>query len=426
MKARPGDGKVLSAVSLSTSRDLLAGRYRLDGLLGTGGMGDVHRAWDTRLSRFVAIKLFRSSLDATASRRFDSEVRTLAGLSHPALVSVYDAGASDATPFVVLQLVEGRTLHDRIGDGPMTPDEVRDLGARLADALAYVHAHDVVHRDIKPSNILLDTADTAYLADFGLARLTGATRLTSTGELMGTAAYLAPEQVRGKDLGFPVDIYALGLVLLECLTGYREYEGTEVESAVARLHRPPDIPRTLPGDLVRLLTRMTALTPRRRPTALHCARVLGEGDGSTEPVRRTDVRKSVLVGVTTLVLGAAGTAWALSGDSPSTSAPPAGTSSTPSGPAASTTSSAGSSESSDSSDSSDSSSTEPQLTGGKLPVGNSSPGTSSTPGDSATPTTSSPAASSNPTTTTPAPETGPANNGRDKSAENSPTHRNGG
>ncbi|MEO6086382.1 MAG: serine/threonine-protein kinase [Umezawaea sp.] len=374
-------------MSLSPSRELLAGRYRLDKLLGTGGMGDVHRAWDTRLSRFVAVKLFRSTLDPTAARRFDSEVQTLASLSHPALVSVYDAGTSESTPFVVLQLVEGRTLHDRIGDGPLTPDQVRELGARLADALAYVHAHDVVHRDIKPSNILLDTAETAYLADFGLARLTGATRLTSTGELMGTAAYLAPEQVRGKHLGHPVDIYALGLVLLECLTGYREYEGSEVESAVARLHRQPDIPRTLPADLVRLLTRMTALSPRRRPTALYCARVLGDGEGTTKPVRRTDVRKGVLAGVATVVLGGVGIAWALSGESPATSAPPGGPSSgsATSGPAAVTGSSAGSS--AGSSESADSSSPGVRLTGGEQPAGNPTSGSAPTTGTSIATTT---------------------------------------
>ncbi len=297
---------------------LLADRYQLDGILGTGGMGDVHRAWDTRLSRFVAVKLFRSSLDAVSVRRFDSEVRTLAALSHPGLVSVYDAGTDGDSPFVVLQLVEGRTLHNRIGDGPLSPEEVRSLGARLADALAYVHAHDVVHRDVKPSNILLDTDGHAYLADFGLARLTGATRLTSTGEMMGTAAYLAPEQVRGKNLGFPVDVYALGLVLLECLTGYREYEGSEVEAAVARLHRPPDMPDDLPADLAHLLTRMTALTPRRRPTALQCAQALR----AIPPDRSTRARKAILAVTAAAALGLVGGAWVLlGGQDPATSTP---------------------------------------------------------------------------------------------------------
>jgi eukaryotic-like serine/threonine-protein kinase len=269
--------------------------------------------------------MFRSGLDAVSARRFDGEARTLAALSHPGLVSVYDAGTDGDSTFLVLQLVDGRTLHNRIGDGPLSPEEVRTLGARLADALAHVHANDVVHRDVKPSNILLDTEGNAYLADFGLARLTGATRLTGTGEMMGTAAYLAPEQVRGKDLGFPVDVYALGLVLLECLTGYREYEGTEVEVALARLHRPPDLPDDLPPDLAHLLTRMTALTPRRRPTALQCAQLLRAGtDGSTG----SGARRAILVATALTAVVLAGGAWALTGrQEPTTSGPSPTTSS---------------------------------------------------------------------------------------------------
>jgi serine/threonine protein kinase len=305
---------------------LLADRYRLGRVLGSGGMGDVHRAWDTRLGRFVAVKVFRASLDAVSARRFDGEARTLAALSHPGLVSVFDAGTDGDSTFLVLQLVDGRTLHNRIGDGPLSPEEVRSLGAHLADALAYVHAHDVVHRDVKPSNILLDADGDAYLADFGLARLTGATRLTGTGEMMGTAAYLAPEQVRGKDLGCPVDVYALGLVLLECLTGHREYEGGEVESAVARLHRPPDIPEDLPPDLARLLTRMTALTPRRRPTALQCAQLLRAGADGHAGSR---TRKAILAATAVAAVVLVGGAWAFTGDQdPTTSAPTPTTSST--------------------------------------------------------------------------------------------------
>jgi len=322
-------------VSVPTS-EVLGGRYRLEGLLGTGGMGEVHRAWDTRLRRFVAVKLFHAGLDATANRRFDSEVRTLAALSHPGLVSVYDAGIDGSAPFVVLQLVNGRTLRDRINDGPLSPDEVRPLGAHLAEALAYVHANEIVHRDVKPSNILLDGEDTAYLADFGLARLTGATRLTGTGEMMGTAAYLAPEQVRGREVDCPADVYALGLVLLECLTGRPEYQGSDVESAVARLHRPPNVPRDLPEDLARLLTRMTALTPRRRPTAAQCAQTLRKG---VVPLRDTRTRRGILVATAVTAVALTGGAWLLTGD-PTTSAPPprpGATSSSPEQPAATST-----------------------------------------------------------------------------------------
>ena len=331
----------------TNSDELLADRYRLDGILGAGGMAEVHRAWDTRLRRFVAIKLFQLGTDAVARRRFDNEIRTLACLSHPGLVSVYDAGTSDRTAFVVLQLVNGLTLHDRINRGPLSPAETRRVGARLADALAYVHALGVVHRDVKPSNILLDSKGNAYLADFGLARLTSSTHLTQTGQLVGTAAYLSPEQVRGGEIGGAADVYALGLVLLECLTGQREYQGTEVEAAVARLHRPPAVPRDLPADLVRVLSLMTSLSPRRRPSAVECARILRDEAGSAAipaavvdqdeveddwieqhaalaPTRvpaRLRASKVVLVAAAAAVLGISGVALAPKGPEPTTSAP---------------------------------------------------------------------------------------------------------
>ncbi|GAA3464002.1 hypothetical protein GCM10018963_60150 [Saccharothrix longispora] len=255
--------------------DLFAGRYRFDGLLGSGGTADVHRAWDTRLDRFVAVKLFTLDDDPTARRRFQHEVRTLAGFDHPALVSVQDAGTAGRTPFVVLRLVDGPTLRDRLADGPLPPDEVRALGARLADALAHIHERDVVHRDVKPSNVLLDAGGNAHLADFGLARAPGTTRLTRRDQVVGSAAYLAPEQVRGAEVGPPADVYSLGLVLLECLTGRREYGGGAVAAAFARLDRPPAVPPDLPADLTRLLLLMTALSVRRRPGAAECARALG-------------------------------------------------------------------------------------------------------------------------------------------------------
>ncbi|MGI5507347.1 protein kinase domain-containing protein [Lentzea sp. CA-135723] len=256
---------------MPTDSVLLADRYRLGEVLGTGGMAVVRRATDTLLARDVAIKLFSHPADA---RRFDSEIRTLAGLSHPGLIAIYDADLEAETPFVVLQLVEGRTVRDHIAKGPVPVDEARHLGAALADALAHVHNRGFIHRDIKPSNILLDDEDLPRLADFGLARVAGDAHITLTGQVVGTAAYLAPEQVRGAEVTAAADVYALGLVLLECLTGRREYEGAEIEAAVARLHRPPVIPDDLPFGLVRLLSLMTSLSPARRPTAQECAEAL--------------------------------------------------------------------------------------------------------------------------------------------------------
>ncbi|MFC5288259.1 serine/threonine-protein kinase [Actinokineospora guangxiensis] len=249
---------------------LLAGRYRIGAVLGSGGAAKVHRAWDTRVLRPVAVKVFRGVPEGAELHRFQNEAHMLAMLSHPGLVDVFDAGADGNRPFIVLRLIEGHTLRDRIADGPVSVDAVRHLGARLAEALAYVHARGVTHRDVKPSNILLDAGGRPHLADFGVAKLIGSERVTATNEMIGTAAYLAPEQVRGHEVGSAADIYAFGLVLLECLTGTLEYDGTDVESALARLHRAPVIPAGVPADLSALLTRMTSLTPRRRPSAQEC------------------------------------------------------------------------------------------------------------------------------------------------------------
>ncbi|RDI26394.1 serine/threonine-protein kinase [Lentzea flaviverrucosa] len=257
-----------------SNTSLLADRYRLGEVLGTGGVAQVRRARDVLLARDVAVKLFRPGEDLSDARRIDNEICALAGLSHPGLVKVYDADPGGETPYVVLELIEGRTLRDRVVDGPMAVEDVRRVGAALADALAHVHARGFVHRDVKPSNVLLDDDEIPRLADFGLVSMVGETGLTKTGQVVGTAAYLAPEQVRGQEVTSAADVYALGLVLLECLTGHREYEGSEVEAAVARLHRPPAMPDGLPFDLVRLLSRMTALSVTRRPTARECAEAL--------------------------------------------------------------------------------------------------------------------------------------------------------
>jgi serine/threonine protein kinase len=312
-------------MSVSAHDRLLAERYEVAELLGSGAMAEVRRAWDTRLRRHVAVKLFRAGSDVADVYRFDNEIRTLAALSHPGLVQVHDAKTTGDTPFVVLQLVDGCTLRDRIAEGPLDVDDVRRLGADLADALAYVHARGVMHRDIKPSNILIDQDGNAHLADFGLARLIGTTRLTRSGQLVGTAAYLAPEQVRGHEFSCAVDVYALGLVLLECLTGRREYQGSEIEAAVARLHRRPAVPDDLPEDLKRLLVLMTSLSPRRRPTAAQCARALREPRETPTrldaPMRPHRPVRLLVASAALALLAIAGVAAVLSPPPPGDSAP---------------------------------------------------------------------------------------------------------
>lgn len=252
---------------------LLAGRYRVESMLGKGGMAKVYAAQDVRLGRTVAVKIFRPEADAAdrlARRRFDEEARLLANLNHPNLVPVYDAGTDGARAFLVMQLVNGPSLRGILGRGPIPPPVVIRLGAQLATTLAYVHSRGVLHRDVKPSNVLLGERGKPYLTDFGLARLIGAGGITRSGEMVGTAAYLSPEQVRGDHVGPVADVYSLGLVLLECVTGKIEYRGTEMESALARLSRQPRIPAEVPQQLGDIIAAMTARSPIARPSAATC------------------------------------------------------------------------------------------------------------------------------------------------------------
>ncbi len=269
-----------------TTRDagsgvLASGRYVLQDRLGGGGSSDVYRGFDALLTRPVAVKMFRPDNDATAERRFEEEARLLAGLDHPGLVTVYDIGVEDDQAFMVLQLVDGVTLRGRLSHGPLPLDQAVRLGARLASVLAHVHSSGIIHRDLKPGNVLIDGDHIAegganvYLTDFGISRLIdGGAHLTATGLTVGTAAYMAPEQVRGDEVRPAADVYTLGLVLLECVTGRREYAGTTTESALARLSRSPQVPAGLPAPLGRLLSAMTADDPAARPSALHCAEAL--------------------------------------------------------------------------------------------------------------------------------------------------------
>ncbi|MFF4169360.1 protein kinase [Streptomyces sp. NPDC001744] len=257
----------------------VAGRYRLDDLLGRGGAADVYEGLDLRLRRPVAVKLFRPDGDSLMEERFGGEGRLLARMRHPGLVTVYDTGREEGRPYLVMQLVRGTTLRRRIAEAPLTPGEAVRTGAALASALAHVHAAGVVHRDVKPSNILLDETGAPHLADFGISRSLDTTR-ADTGPLVGTAAYLAPEQVLGRGAGPAADVYSLGLVLLESLKGELEYAGAPLEAALARLHRPPVVPPGFPADLAELVEAMTDADETGRPDADTCFRTLTAlGDG---------------------------------------------------------------------------------------------------------------------------------------------------
>src|SRR5690554_6776129 len=253
---------------------LLADRFRVSALIGRGGMATVYRAEDEALGRTVALKVISGDLaDGEDLQRQQDEIQLLATLNHPGLVTLFDAATdAEGQAFLVMELVDGTDLHTRLRDGILPAAEVARIGHSLAEALVYVHAQGVIHRDIKPGNILLPAADAARpgqhakLADFGIARIVDGARLTATGKVLGTASYFSPEQALGEALTPASDVYSLGLVLLESLTGERAFGGSAVESMMARLARDPEVPAELCDSWAGLLRGMTQRMPEARPT----------------------------------------------------------------------------------------------------------------------------------------------------------------
>ena len=257
------------------TQELLGGRYLLRECVGQGGMARVYRADDVLLGRTVAIKLLNGGSEGVPSDRARSEMTVLASLNHPAMVTLYDAQlVPGKAEYLVMEFVDGPTLSARIAQGPVPPTDVAMIAADLAEALHVVHGAGVVHRDVKPSNVLLSPTSLpgsrsgAKLADFGISVLVDDARLTSPGVVIGTAAYLAPEQLRGAPPAPAADIYSLGLVLLEALTGKRAFGQAEgIGAAMARLIEVPEVPRSVGPQWADLLTRMVAIAPEDRPSA---------------------------------------------------------------------------------------------------------------------------------------------------------------
>ncbi len=242
------------------------GRYELKEQLGRGGMATVYRAYDPRFKRDVAVKVLPRELmlDPQFRARFEREAETIAALEHPAIVPVYDFGEEDDQPFLVMRLMAGGSLADRLVQGPVTVTEAARILERIGSALDRAHEHGIVHRDLKPGNILFDQYGEAFLADFGIVRLADSSAtLTGEGGMVGTPAYISPEQIQGSQLDGRTDIYALGIIVFEMLTGKRPFEADTpammlVKQMTEPMPRVLDINPDLPPNWEYVITRATA------------------------------------------------------------------------------------------------------------------------------------------------------------------------
>ena len=214
------------------SETIVDGRYRVVGRIGSGGMADVYCAEDLQLGRNVALKVLHSrfAADAEFRERFRREARSAAGLNHQNVVSIYDRGEWDGNYYIAMEYLDGRSLKEIVQrDGPLAPDYAIDLTVQVLRAARFAHARGIIHRDIKPHNVIVDEEGRAKVTDFGIARAAGASDMTQTGSIMGTAQYLSPEQAQGHAVSEPSDLYSAGIMLYELLTGRVPFEG---ESAI--------------------------------------------------------------------------------------------------------------------------------------------------------------------------------------------------
>jgi serine/threonine protein kinase len=248
--------------------ELVGGRYRLVDRIGAGGMSEVWAADDIELGRRVALKLLARDADPA---RFEREAQAVAALAHPNICRLYDYGEADGRPFMVLEYLGGGTLEDRLVPGePYPREETERIARELAAGLAHAHARGLIHRDLKPANVLFDDEGVAKIADFGIARLVGSGTLTEAGTLLGTAAYISPEQAQGLPATAASDVYSFGVILYRMLAGRLPFE-SESPIELARMHiqeRPfplADARPTAPPALAALAEASLAKDPEARP-----------------------------------------------------------------------------------------------------------------------------------------------------------------
>ncbi len=326
------------------------GAFEILAPLGAGGMGEVYRALDPKLDREVAIKLLPEQLGADTNRlaRFQREAQLLASLNHPNIAAIYELGDADGKAFLVLELVEGPTLAGRIREGPIPIDEATDIARQIAEALEEAHEHGIVHRDLKPANIKVTTGETVKVLDFGLAKAyagdesesssstsqspTMSAQATQAGVILGTAAYMSPEQARGKPVDKRADIWAYGVVLFEMLSGRRLFEGDTVSDTLAAVLRAPidtdELASSVGSHIHRLMERCLVRDPTMRLRDMGEARILLSATGApgddARPAPRTKRSRALAVapwGVAVLAAIVAGVV-ASRAPAPETSTPP--------------------------------------------------------------------------------------------------------
>jgi serine/threonine-protein kinase len=278
------------------------GRFRAVAELGSGAMGTVYRAQDEVLGRAVAIKALHSR-DAATRERFLREARAIGAVLHPNILAVYDAGTDDDQPYLVMEIAAGGSLRDRIRNGPLPVEVVRELGIQIARALSAAHAANILHRDIKPANILA-TSDVWKLADFGIARLPDST-LTVEGQFLGSPSYAAPESLRAGQFSPASDVYGLGATLYEALTGVPPHGDHDMQSIVRKLEQDPPPAHTrrpVPASIDHALMATLARDPAKRPTADQLAHLLANTDDRAvprPPARRT---KAIALGLAAIAI----------------------------------------------------------------------------------------------------------------------------